>query len=93
MKIFKEKRGKISEQILAVLYSSLKPLFTSQISQEIARDEEFTKKLLLEMKEQNFIIEIKKNPLGKIYLKRARWKLNNKIYEAYKKASSIKEYT
>ena len=40
MKISDKKRDKISEQILAFLYSiSLKPAFTSHIAQEVARDE------------------------------------------------------
>jgi len=65
MKISNKKIEKISEQILYFLYSiSPKPLFTIQIAQEIARDEEFVKKLLLVLKKKNFIIEIKKNPKG-----------------------------
>ena len=86
MRISKVKQDKISEQILAVLFSSnLKPLFTSQISVEIARDEEFTKKLLLNLKKKNLINEIKKNPKGINYLKRSRWVLSDSAYEAYKK--------
>ena len=48
MKISEEKKEKISEQILAVLYS-LNPqaIFTSNIAKEVARDEEFTKKILI----------------------------------------------
>jgi len=65
MKISDKKRNKIYEQILAVLYStSPKPLFTVQIAQEIARDEEFIKKLLFELKSKKLIIEIKKSPKG-----------------------------
>ena len=86
MRISKVKQDKISEQILSVLFSSnLKPLFTSQISVEIARDEEFTKKLLLNLKKKNLINEIKKNPKGINYLKRSRWVLSDSAYEAYKK--------
>jgi predicted transcriptional regulator with HTH domain len=44
MKISEQKIEKISEQILAMLYSiSPKSLFTSHIAKEIARDEEFRK--------------------------------------------------
>jgi len=89
MKISKQKRDKISEQILAYLFSvNPKSLFTSHIAQEIARDEEFIKDLLLELKDKNLIIEIKKNPKGIPYLKRSRWKLTNPTYEAYKKKQS-----
>ena len=85
MKISDKKREKISEQILAYLYSvNPKPIFTLHIAQEIARDEEFVKKLLIELKKKNFVIEIKKNPKGIPYTKRSRWKLSEKVYEIYK---------
>jgi len=85
MKISEEKRSKISEQILALLYSeSPKPLFTFYIAKEIARDEEFVKKLLLTLKEKNLVIEIKKNPKGALYIKRSRWRLSDKAYNVYK---------
>ena len=85
MKISKEKQLKISEQVLAQLYlSNLRPLFTSHVAREIARDEEFIKKLLLEMKGKGLVVEIRKNPKGKDYIKRSRWKLSNQAYEAYK---------
>jgi hypothetical protein len=89
MKISDKKRDKISEQILAFLYSlSLRPAFTSHIAQEVARDEEFVKNLLLDLKEKDLIIEIRKNPEGKPYLKRSRWRLSDAAYNAYKGAGS-----
>ena len=85
MRIAKEKREKISEQILALLYSNFsKPLFTSKIAQELARDEEFIKNLLDELKSKKLIISINKNPRGILYLKRTRWKLQDNVYQAYK---------
>ena len=85
MEISSEKREKISEQILAFLYtSSPKSIFTSHIAAELARDEEFMKKLLLELKKKNLVIEIKKNPSGKEYLRRSRWKLSDAAYAAYR---------
>ena len=85
MKISTEKEEKISEQILALLYSiAPKPLFTSHIAHEIARDEEFTKKILLKLKNKKLIVEIKKNPKGIPYIKRTRWKLSNAAYQSYK---------
>lgn len=84
MKISNEKKEKISEQILAHLYSvNPKPVFTLHIAKEIARDEEFVKKLLLELKKKNFVVEIKKNPKGLPYTKRSRWKLTENIYNIY----------
>jgi hypothetical protein len=85
MYISKEKKEKISEQILAYLYlTNPKPLFTFHIAKEIARDEEFVKKLLKEMKKKELVIEINKNSLGKEYLKRSRWKLSEKAYLFYR---------
>ena len=85
MYISKEKKEKISEQILAYLFiTNPKPLFTFHIAKEIARDEEFVKRLLKEMKKKELIIEITKNPKGKEYLKRSRWKLSEKTYLFYK---------
>jgi len=85
MKISKEKREKIQEQILAFLYSiSPKPVFTLYIAREIARDEEFVKKLLIELKEKNLIKEIKKNPKGKPYMRRSRWRLSDSAHIVYK---------
>jgi hypothetical protein len=84
MHISKEKREKISEQILAHLYlTNPKPAFTFHIAREIARDEEFVKTLLKEMKKKELVIEINKNPKGKEYLKRSRWKLSEKAYLLY----------
>lgn len=85
MKISQQKREKIYEQILTLLYSvSPKPLFTLNIAQEIARDEEFVKALLLDLKKKELVVEIKKNPQGLFYLKRSRWKLSDNAYQAYK---------
>lgn len=92
MKISNAKKEKIYEQILAYLYSiSPKPVFTSYISKEIARDEEFVKKLLLELKEKKLVIDINKNPKGIQYLKRTRWKLTDEVYKAYKNRQLFKE--
>jgi hypothetical protein len=85
MYISKEKKEKISEQILAYLYfTNPKPLFTFHIAREIARDEEFVKSLLKDLKKKDFVVEITKNPQGKDYIKRSRWKLSEKTYSFYK---------
>ncbi|MAH03827.1 hypothetical protein CMI39_03515 [Candidatus Pacearchaeota archaeon] len=89
MKISKIKREKISEQILAFLYlETPKSFFTSEISKEIARDEEFIKGLLIELRNKKLIIEIKKNPKGISYKRRSRWKLSNITYLSYKNSQS-----
>ncbi|MBA7685002.1 hypothetical protein ES703_93415 [subsurface metagenome] len=84
-KISKEKQEKIMANIIATLYEySPKALFTVDISRLQARDEEFVKKLLLELKGKNLVVEIKKNPKGIPYKRRSRWKLSDAAYQAYK---------
>jgi len=86
MKISKQKKEKIYEQILNLLFSIFpKPAFIPYISKEIARDEEFIKTLLLDLKKKELIKEIKKNPKGHNYIKRSRWTLSDKAYQIYKK--------
>jgi hypothetical protein len=85
MRISEVKKEKISEQILAFLFSnSPKPIFTSHIAIELARDEEFIKKLLIDLKDKKLVHEITKNSQGKIYSRRKRWKLSDGAYRAYK---------
>jgi predicted transcriptional regulator with HTH domain len=84
MKLSKEKRDKICEQILFYLFTeNPKPIFTAHIAKEIARDEEFVKSLLKELKEKKLVIEIHKNKEGINYLRRSRWKLANETYNYY----------
>lgn len=86
MRLSDKKKEKISEQILALLYAqNQKSLFTSNIAQEIARDEEFTKKLLIDLKAKKLIVEIKRNPKGVEYSRRSRWNLSDSTYLAYKR--------
>lgn len=85
MKISKEKKDRISEQILGILFTSFPDsLFTAQVARIIARDEEFTKSLLKELWHKNLVVAIKKNPKGIIFSKRIRWRISNKAYSAYK---------
>lgn len=84
MKISNQKREKIAEQILASLYhASPKPVFISHISSEIARDQEFVKELLLELKKKKLVVDVNKNPKGIKYLQRTRWKLADTVYQVY----------
>ena len=55
------------------------------IAKEIARDEEFVKTLLIDLKKKGLILEIKKSPEGVPYLRRSRWILSDEAYQAYKK--------
>lgn len=84
MRISKEKKDKIIEQILHYLYQVFpKHPFASEIAREIARDEEFIKKLLFESQEKNLVLSIKKNEKGQLFSRRLRWQLTNKIYDIY----------
>ena len=84
--ISQPKKDKISEQILAYLFSlAPEPKFTSSIAEEIARDEEFTKFLLLELEKKKIIIQVRKNQHGTPYIRRQRWRLTNNTFEVYKK--------
>lgn len=85
MRLSKEKREKISEQVLSYLYHKYPAaLFTADISRELARDEEFIKSLMLELKKKNLVVDIRKNPKGINYTRRIRWRLSNQAYYAYK---------
>ena len=80
------KKEKISEQILSYLFSSFpKQIFTSDIAKEIARDEEFVKKLLLDLEKKGLITKIEKTPEGLKYIRRLRWRISNQAHDAYKK--------
>lgn len=85
MRISQQKKDKISEQILFFLYHNFpNQPFTSEIAREIARDEEFTKKLLFDLKDKELVIPIRKNSKGISFNRRIRWRLANKTYDAYK---------
>ena len=85
-KISDQKIEKISEQILFHLYSIFpKQIFTSDIAKELARDEEFTKKLLEKLEKKELVIKIDKNPQGFQYSRRLRWRISNRAHNIYKK--------
>jgi hypothetical protein len=87
-RISQAKKEKISEQILNYLFSiSPEAVFTNKIAQETARDEEFTKALLLELKAKNLIIEINKNQKGVTYIRRQRWLLSDQVFNVFKQRS------
>ena len=88
MKLSQSKKDKIAEQILSFLYHSFpKQPFTAEIAREIARDEEFIKKLLFELKEKYLVIAIRKNSKGKVFTRRLKWRLANKVYDIYTEKS------
>jgi len=83
-KLSQKKLDKISEHLLAVIYDNFpKPLFTSKIAEELARDEEFTKNILLNLKQKGLVTPITKNPKGIEYKRRIAWRLSNNAHSAY----------
>ena len=88
MRISQTKKDRITEQILSFLYHSFpKQPFTAEIAREIARDEEFIKRLLFDLKEKQLVIPIKKNPKGQVFIRRLKWRLSNKVYDVYSEKS------
>lgn len=87
-RISQEKIKKIKEEILALLYNKFPhPLFTAQIAKELARDEEFIKKILLDLEKLGLVKKINEKK-GKIFVRKTLWQLTEKAYKAYK---NIKE--
>ena len=85
MKLSQEKKDKISEQILAFLYRSFPSQpFTADIAKEMARDEEFIKRLMFELLEKDLVSVIRKNNKGEAFTRRLKWRLSNKVYDLYK---------
>ena len=85
MQISTIKKDKISEQILSFLFHSFpSEPFTAEIAREIVRDEEFTKRLLFDLKEKNLVTSIRKNKNGELFSRRVKWRLSSKAYDAYK---------
>ena len=88
MRISQEKKDKIAEQVLSYLYHGFpEQPFTAEIAREIARDEEFVKRLLFELKEKQLVIPIRKNSKGKVFTRRLKWRLANKVYDIYTEKS------
>ncbi|MFA5258948.1 MAG: hypothetical protein WC979_03460 [Candidatus Pacearchaeota archaeon] len=85
MRLSKDKKDKIAEQILSFLYHSFptEP-FTAEIAREVVRDEEFIKRILFELKDKNLVLAIRKNNKGDLFSRRLKWRLSNKVYDAYR---------
>jgi predicted transcriptional regulator with HTH domain len=88
MRLSQEKRDRISEQVLSMLYHIFPDSrFTAEIAKEIARDEEFIKAIMQNLQQRKLVVCIRKNPNGEVYSRRLRWRLANNAYDAYKLAS------
>jgi len=84
MRLSKEKKDRITEQILSFLYSSFpKEPFTAEIARELARDEEFVKRVMNELSEKKLVIPVRKNEKGQNFTRRVRWRISGKVYDIY----------
>ncbi len=85
-KISEKKVEKIKENILSVLFDAgVRGMFTKQIGDEIARNDEFILRLLKELEKQKIIKQMNKTKKGTTFIRRKQWTLTNKAYDAYKK--------
>lgn len=82
--VSQQKKDKIAEHILHILFTKApEPAFTAEIAQEVARDEEFIKAILLELEKKKLVVQIKQNTSGIIYARRRRWRLSNQAFTFY----------
>ncbi len=87
-------KDRISEQILAYLFSqSPEPRYTVHIASSIARDEEFTKALLLDLEKRKLVVKVTKSSQGFDYLRRQRWRLSDAAFSAYNQMSKQRSTT
>lgn len=78
--ISQAKIKKIKEGILTLLFEKMPSvLFTSNIASELARDEEFIKKILFELEKDGLVKRVNTN-----FLRKIKWTLSDKAYLAYK---------
>jgi len=70
----------LKEDILSVLNERQRSMFTKEIAKELRRDKEFTLKLLLEMKELNWVEEVfGRNARGN----RKRWRISKSLLKIW----------
>lgn len=92
--ISEKTKGRISEQILAYLFSqSPEPKYTVDVASSVARDEEFTKALLTELEKRKLVIKVTKSAQGITFTRRQRWRLSDAAFSAYKQMSKQRAMT
>ncbi|MBI4360233.1 hypothetical protein HY572_00490 [Candidatus Micrarchaeota archaeon] len=75
-RISRERFHKIAEQVLGVLYDSFPiPLSTRKVAEEIARDNEFTLKVLLFLEQQKLVSKVDQGKTG-LLERTVRWKIS-----------------
>lgn len=80
----------LKDDIVNILYeNSLKPLFTNEVAFIMRRDNEFTKKLLMELKNLGIVEEIKFNTRKRNYLLRKKWRISNNVLKKYEEMNNV----
>ncbi len=84
VKLSKNTIDLLKDDIVNILYEhSLKPLFTNEIAEAIRRDKEFTKKLLLDLKNIGLVEELRLNNRKREYLLRKKWRISLNVIKDY----------
>ena len=89
MRISEEKINRIKEEVLSLLFrNSPSALFTAEVAANLARDEEFIKRIMLDLETRGLVSSVKKNSNGADYIRRIRWRLTNTAFQAYQRVNS-----
>lgn len=84
VRLGEEKRVRLKEEILSILNESpLKARFTNEIAKELIRDNEFTLKLLMEMRDNGHLKEIRVNKGS--YKVRRKWRISDVVLNGWRK--------
>jgi len=83
-RLSKKREERIKEDILSVLYENIIGLSTYRIGEEILRDDEFTLRLLEEMKQRGLVKNMIKSINGNEFKTKKMWVLTKEAFEAYK---------
>lgn len=87
VRISQEKINTIKSNILSHLFGIFpRALFTAEIAKSEARDEEFVKAIMFDLKNKGLVTAIKQNPKGVFYSRRIRWRISSQAYKAYQSA-------
>jgi hypothetical protein len=83
-RLSKKREERIKEDILSVLYENITGLSTYRIGEEILRDDEFTLRLLEEMRQRGLVKNVTKSINGNDFKTKKMWALTREAFEAYK---------
>ncbi len=84
VKLAKRTVDLLKDDVVNILYeNALKPLFTNEIAMLLRRDNEFTKRLLLDLKGMGLVEEVKLNKRKKQYIRRIRWKIEKEVLKKF----------